>query len=98
MYQAPERSPSTRCVGHHASGTTLPSEEELERSERLLDENQGQNLALTILCVPCSLDSDHRNARSQDHESQSEILKIVYLQNAQNINRFNLVSQNVFIN
>jgi len=36
----------------------IPSErEELERFQGLLPESQGHNLALTVLCVPYSLDS-----------------------------------------
>ena len=31
--------------------------EQLERFSRLEPESQGQNLALTVVCVPCSLDS-----------------------------------------
>ena len=50
--------PSTqpfRC--HLVGGVCRVKREPVERCSGLLTEIQGQNLALTVLCVPCSLDS-----------------------------------------
>ena len=42
---------------HPAVTPPPPQAEPLTSCQGLLPESQGQNLALTVLCVPCSLDS-----------------------------------------
>ena len=45
-----------QCCGRPAVFAFRAKREQVQRFERLLSESQGHNLALTVLCVPSSLD------------------------------------------